>query len=169
MMSGIYGKKSGRWPGFRIQVGLFLIAAIFLDCASQSDTVRSGGNHRELADYYYKEKKYDKAKHELLMILRENPDDVESNFRLGVIYGNEGLINESRTAFEKVLSINSEYSKAYYNLGVLYSKGDSAEHIQKCMKNFNKYLELEPDAVQRKEIEKWKACYFKNLNEGIIK
>jgi tetratricopeptide (TPR) repeat protein len=141
------------------------ICVFYWACASPNGIVDIDGNHRERAEYYYKAKQYEKAKKELLIVLKENPDDVKSNFRLAVIYGKKGLINESRSAFEKVLSIDPEYSKAYFNLGVLYSNGESAEHIKKSIKYFETFLVLEPDAKQRQEIEKWKAIQISNLKK----
>ena len=164
-MSGNAIKMPGKRFAFRMQVVIIFITVVFLACASQTSTVKSDGNHRERADYFYKAKQYDKAKQELSIILKEFPDDVESNFRLAVIYGNDGLINKSRSAFEKVLSIDPEYSKAYFNLGVLYSNGESADHIKKSIKYFDTFLELETDAKQRQEIEKWKTSQIGKLNE----
>jgi tetratricopeptide (TPR) repeat protein len=158
-------KRKGKRKVIRIQVVLTFIVLFFCACASQTSTKISKENHEARADFYYKSKHYDKAKKELLIILKESPDDVESNFRLAVIYGKEGLIDESRSTFEKVVLIDPEYSKAYFNLGVLYSNGESADHIQKSIEYFDTFLELEPDAKQRHEIENWKKRQIKNVNE----
>lgn len=156
-------------PCKRSAIGFVVVItfiAVFLGaCASQTGQEKIDGSPREQADYYYKSKQYDKAKPELLSILKETPDDLEANFRLAVIYGNDGLIDESRSAFLKVLSIDPRYSKAYYNLGVLYANGESEEHIEKSIKYFEAFLELEPEAKQRQEIEKWKAFQISEINK----
>lgn len=141
------------------------ISAIFLACAQQASQIKIGGSQREMVDHYYKTKQYDKAKKGLLNILNEKPDDLESNFRLAVILGKEGLIDKSRSRFEKVLAINPEYSKAYYNLGVLYSNEKSEEYVNKSIKYFNVFLELEPKAERRQDIEKWIEIQIKNIEK----
>jgi tetratricopeptide (TPR) repeat protein len=164
-MNDIYMTMSGRWIGFRILIILIFIAAVFPACTSQTGTVRRNGNHLELADNYYRAKNYRKAKKELLIVLKNNPGDVESNFRLGVVYGNEGLIKKSQAAFTKVISLDPTYSKAYFNLGVLYSKEKSEDSIKNSIKYFDAFLKLEPDAIQKQEINKWKLIQSRKLNE----
>lgn len=158
-------KMPGKGSTIKNGVLITFIVALFWACASQTSTVNIDDGHSRRAEYYYKIKRYDKAKEELLIILKENPDDVETNYRLAVIYGKEGLIDQSRSAFKKVLSIDPEYSKAYYNLGVLYSNEETDNYIKKSIKYFEAFLEMEPEAKQRQEIEKWIAVQIRNLNK----
>lgn len=164
-MSGHSVKMPCTRSAIAIVVVITFITVFFGACASQTGPEKIDGSHRDKADHYYKSKQYDKAKRELLSILKESPDDLEANFRLAVIYGTEGLINESRSAFLKVLSIDPQYSKAYYNLGVLYSNEESADYIEKSIEYFEAFLELEPEAKQRQEIEKWKAIQLGKINK----
>jgi superkiller protein 3 len=78
---------------------------------------------------------------------------------LGVVYGHQGLIKESRAAFEKVISIDPKYSKAYFNLGVLYSNGKSENSLMKSIHYFDTYLSLEPEANEKDMIERWKLIH----------
>ena len=160
MMLFFYDKNPYISKRFGLSVVLILTAMLVSACSSQSTLLKDENNSRALADQYYNQKEYDKAKHELQSILIENPDDVGSLFRLGVIYGNEGSTNASYKAFKKVISINPNYSKAYYNLGVLYAKSKSTKSIQLSINYFNKFLELEPDTQYRQEIEQWKSRHL---------
>ena len=119
-----------------------------------------------MADQYYTKKEYEKAKQELLLVLKESPDDVQSNYRLGVVYAKEESLDKSRRAFKKVLTIDPNHSKAYYNLGVLHAKGDSQDDIKKSIRYFDKYLVLEQDSEHRPQIEKWKLRHISISNSS---
>ncbi len=161
MMMNIFGdQKSVR----RIRYGWYVICLVITlfaaGCASQSNAVNDGSSRRKLAEEYYLHKAYDKAKHELESILLENPKDIESLFLLGLIYGKQGSMNVSCSAFKKIISIDPQYSKAYYNIGVLYARSKSPEGIQAGMKYFDKFLELEPASKLRKDIEEWESRHL---------
>jgi tetratricopeptide (TPR) repeat protein len=114
----------------------------------------------KLANIYYQSKKYNKIKKELKSMLKKHPEDAGSHFKLGVVYGNEGLMEESLHEFEKTIEYDPTYSKAYYNLGALYSSKNDGDSIETAIQHFNKYLELEPDTKYRKLIEQWKKHCF---------
>jgi Tfp pilus assembly protein PilF len=139
-----------------LQWAFCFLVVIVSSCATQGSQMTSEDLHKKMADEYYRQRDYKKAKQELLWVLQAAPDDVETNFRLGVIYANEGFVEKSRGAFEKVLFLDSDYSKAYYNLAVLYAKGHSQNEVNQSIRYFDKYLELEPDSEHRYMIEKWK-------------
>lgn len=159
-MSVIVHKKPDRSMRFGLSMVLLLTIVLFSACSPQSTLLKGDNDRRALADHHYTKKEYHKAKDELQSILIENPDDAESLFRLGVIYGNEGSTNASYKAFKKVISIDPNYSKAYYNIGVLYANSKSATGIKISVRYFNKFLELEPDTQYRQEIERWKSSHL---------
>lgn len=139
---------------------LLLIAALIVSCTSQSAIIKDEKSHTKPAENYYHQKEYDKAKEELKSILIKNPNDIEALFLSGVISGKQGSTSASRKAFEKIISLDPQYSKAYYNLGVLYANSKSAEDKQNSIKYFDKFLELEPDTKFRQELEQWKSYHL---------
>jgi tetratricopeptide (TPR) repeat protein len=145
---------------------LLLIAVLVAGCSLQSATIKDENSRRKLADDYYHQKEYDKAKNELQSILIQNPNDIQALFLLGVIYGKQGSTNASCHAFKKTISIDPYYSKAYYNLGVLYAKSKTPENIQNSIKYFDKFLELEPETRLRQEIEQWKFYHLNQKDVG---
>ena len=149
-----------------LQLAFCFLAVIVSSCATQGSQMTAGNLHEKMADEYYRKKEFNKAKQELLWVLKAAPDDVKANFRLGVIYANEGFVGKSRRAFEKVLSLDSDHSKACYNLAVLYTKGGSQDDVKKSIRYFDKYLELEPDSEHRFMIEKWKLRWSAKSNRG---
>jgi tetratricopeptide (TPR) repeat protein len=155
---------------FRVlQFVLGFLSALTLSCANQNSLMNAEDIHKKRADEYYRKGEYEKAKQELLWVLKAAPDDVKANFRLGVIYGNEGSVEKSREAFKKVLSLDPGYSKAYYNLAVLYTKGDSQNDVKQSIQYFSKYLEIEPNSKHRRMIEKWKWHANNKANKGVEK
>ena len=160
MMIILGDRKSNQAMAFGCYLILLLIAVLVAGCASQSAIKKDEDSHTKLADEYYHQKEYNKAKDELQSILMKNPKDIEALFLLGVISGKQGATNASRNAFKKIISLDPQYSKAYYNLGVLYAKSKSSEDIQKSIKYFDRFLELEPDTKLRQELEQWKAYHL---------
>ncbi len=148
-------------PSRRIRLGwcilCLLIASLAVNCASQGSTINEKDGRIKLAREYYRQQKLEKAKHELEIILLKNPKDIESLFLLGLIYGKQGSMNVSRSAFEKIISIDPQYSKAYYNIAVIYAKSKSPKDIRTSIRYFDKFLELEPGSKLRRDIENWKS------------
>lgn len=141
---------------------LFLISAICACSAHMApNTIKSESAdlHRQLAERYYQKKDYPKARSELLLLIAEEPRNAKAHYRLGVIYGRQGALQKSLDTFLQVISIDPQYGNAYYNIAVLYTKSGKKGHIQKSIRFFNKYLELEPDTGQREQIERWKALH----------
>lgn len=151
-----------------LQVILFVTAAFLSGCAAQNSQMTADSNKKK-ADAHYQKKEYEKAKKELLLVLKKSPYDVDAHYRLGVIYAKEESKEESRSAFEKVLSLDPEYSKAYYNLAVLHAKGDSQDDVKKSIRYFDQYIELEPDSEHRQMIENWKSRHTNKLIKGVKK
>lgn len=161
MMTIYWDKKSNRTPTLGCYLFLLSIATLIAGCASQRVLIKDENSHLWQAEDYYHQKKYDKAKEELKSILIKNPNDIEALFLLGVISGKQGSTSASRKTFKKIISLDPQYSKAYYNLGVLYANSKSADERQNSIKYFDKFLELEPDTELRQELEQWKSH---NLN-----
>lgn len=154
---------------FGLGCGIVLLLMVIWACAGHERSALSKFesynyskkpvNHKDLAEEYYHQKQYEKAKSELRLALMENPRDVDAHFRLGVIYGKEDAVKESRIEFERVIAIDPQYSKAYYNLGVIFSKEDTPGSLEKSIEYFDKFLELEPDSAQKQQIEQYKYSH----------
>lgn len=86
--------------------------------------------------------------------LIKEPKDIFSNYALGIEYFSEQKIEQAILQFEKVLSLNSNYSPAYYQLGKIfeaqlknteaidyYKKGLLIAQIAKDNKSINEFNE----------------------------
>jgi len=72
-------------------------------------------------------------------------------YNLGVAYTQSKLYDEAVDVYEKSLKFNRDNPEAHYNLALLYDnfKQDS----EKAILNYQKYLELKPDAEDKDEVE----------------
>jgi tetratricopeptide (TPR) repeat protein len=70
---------------------------------------------------------------------------------LGTVYAEAKLFDLGIDAYEKSLSFNPDNAEVHYNIGILYkhSKSDS----KKAAQHLKKYLRLNPEAKNRKEVE----------------
>jgi len=103
--------------------------------------------YRKTGDVYYKNGAYEKAEAEYNKVLEHYPRDTDAHFKLGVIYYKKGFIEP-------------KYSKAYFNLGKIFSDREGAYFdTKKATFSFKKYLELEPATSHRVKIERWLSKY----------
>lgn len=85
------------------------------------------------------------------------PDDIGVLFQLGLLYYQSRDFESSKQVFEKIVSINSNYSNARYFLGLIYdTEGRKADAI----KEFEKIEVLNPQNQEVKTI-------LSNLNKGL--
>ncbi len=83
------------------------------------------------------------------------------HYNLGVSYAQAKLYNEAIQAYEKALEFNPDIAEAYYNLGILYENILYEEEA--ALKNYQRYLELKPQAEDAQEVQSW----IKRLNKGV--
>jgi tetratricopeptide (TPR) repeat protein len=74
-------------------------------------------------------------------------------YNLGVAYAKAGLYGEAEEAYKQSLKLASDNPEAYYNLGLLYE--NIRYDTQKARQCYQKYLELKPDAEDKKEVQHW--------------
>lgn len=98
--------------------------------------------YRQLAQTFWLQGKPDKAINLLESIKENNPYDVDTIFRLGLIYYNNNQLSKSKKEFELLTSLNKNYSNAYYMLGLIYNKEGNKD---KAIENFIKVARLNPD------------------------
>ncbi|MDD4908675.1 MAG: tetratricopeptide repeat protein [Candidatus Omnitrophica bacterium] len=71
--------------------------------------------------------------------------------QLGTAYTKAGLFSLAIDAYNKALSINPRNAETHYNLGLLYRH--SKNNSRKAIQHLKKYLQLNPDASNRKDVE----------------
>ena len=74
-------------------------------------------------------------------------------YNLGVAYAKAKLYDEAIGAYEKSLKIEDNNVDAHYNVGLLYD--NLQQDPEKAIFNFQKYLELKPDADDKDEVKEW--------------
>ena len=60
---------------------------------------------------------------------------------------------QAKIRLKKVIKLNSNFDKAYYNLGLIYLNVDKDLYIAKL--NFEEALKLNPDYIQAKDMIKY--------------
>jgi tetratricopeptide (TPR) repeat protein len=78
-------------------------------------------------------------------------EKAELYLQLGTAYTKAGLFSLAIDAYNKALSINPRNAEAHYNLGLLYRH--SKNNSRKAIQHLKKYLQLNPDASNRKDVE----------------
>ena len=112
-----------------------------------------------VAKAQYEKGNYQEAARSYQAVLSQNPDHVDALFKLGVIKYKQGFMTQSRSQFLRVIALAPTYSKAYYNLGAIYSTPGPSYNPEKAAFFFNKYLAIEPGSAHREKIERWLAGY----------
>jgi len=93
-----------------------------------------------------------KLKKMILDIENARKSDMSSLYQeLGTTYIQTKLFGPAIDAYTKALSLNPNNAEINYNLGLLYQH--SQGNTKKALYHFKKYLRLEPEARNRKEVE----------------
>jgi tetratricopeptide (TPR) repeat protein len=71
--------------------------------------------------------------------------------QLGTAYTKAELFSLAIDAYNKALAINGRNAEVHYNLGLLYRH--SKNNSKKAIQHLKKYLQLNPDASNRKDVE----------------
>ena len=98
--------------------------------------------HRQTAQVYWLQGESDKAIGMLENIKEVYPFDVDTIFQLGLIYYNENQLDKAKNEFEFLISLDENYSNAYYVLGLIYNKKGDKE---RAIENFIRVARLNPD------------------------
>lgn len=88
-------------------------------------------------------------------------------YNLGTAYVKAEFFNEAIKSYEKALEIDFNNAQAHYNLGLLYENVDN--DFEKAVLHYQKYLELDPQAEDKDEVEGWIEALNKIVLEGISK
>jgi tetratricopeptide (TPR) repeat protein len=96
----------------------------------------SMGNTKEAAEFFNNK-------------LQKYPNSGPCHFACGKALKRLGKTTDAKTEFKSAIGFDGNLADAYYELGVL-QEGD--KEYQDAAVNFDKYLQLKPDAAQRQNI-----------------
>ena len=98
-----------------------------------ADSFRRAGLNDQAAIYY---------QHQLLEQGHDTPQSWNS---LGLLYEQEGKLDQAREAYERALGLNPDYADSHNNLGAMHLK---AGEIEKAVRAFRKAHEIDVQAPQ---------------------
>ena len=96
-----------------------------------------------LAEVYFQEKEYAKAKECLVQVLEAHPDHFEAIFLMGLIQQRKGHFQEALTTLEMAVGLKKNSSAAHASLGSLLA---AVGQRQQAIKHLNTALKLKPSA-----------------------
>jgi len=91
---------------------------------------------------YIKNRFYEKARNLLAQSLNENPDNINSNYLMGLVCMRQSLPDEAKMYYEKVLSLNPNHSESIFNLAAIAQYNSNYE---KAKNLYQKALEINPN------------------------
>jgi tetratricopeptide (TPR) repeat protein len=86
-------------------------------------------------------RRYDEAITWYKQAIALDPDSVDANYNLGVVYSNKGMHDESIAAYNRVITINPGHAQAHNNLGSAYEKKGMAD---KALSEYEKAAAADP-------------------------
>lgn len=94
-----------------------------------------------------------KKENDILVRRLENSQKEKAilNQELGAVYTKAKLFPQAIETYLRSLTLNPDNAGPHYNLGLLYQH--SEENTKKSLYHFKKYLELNPNAKNKKEVE----------------
>ena len=107
----------------------------------------------EKAEKLVKEMKYEKAAKLFKEILEEKPDEVNSNYFLGICYEKTGKLEEAKQLYLKVVKQKPDFAPVNFRLAVIYQKENK---LDESLEYYKKTIELDKKS--------WVSLY----NAGII-
>jgi protein O-mannosyl-transferase len=95
-------------------------------------------------------------------VARKSPNKDRAQNTLGMVYLNEGMLEEARRAFERTIAINPKYWTAHFNLGVYY-----ARTAQEVLSNTQSPIQATP--LMDRAIESYQRALTLNPDSEIIR
>lgn len=120
------------------------------------------------ADKLYKENSFYSARKEYEKIIETCSNSLDAIYKIAIIDLKAGDPEASRNGLHKVLELDSNYAKAYYNLAVIYSSKTANKDLMKAKFAFQKYLELEPTPNTSSSINNWLAKHRDISTNGLV-
>ncbi len=110
-------------------------------------------SHFELGNAYYKKKQNAQAAAEYSLAISLDNNLFMAHNNLGVIYSFMGRAAEAEMELKTVIILKPDFATAYKNLGILYDT--KLGRKQEAAANYKKYLEMMPNAPDRKYVKTW--------------
>lgn len=101
----------------------------------------------------FQEEKLDQALNLYQLASEIYPGNPDIHYNSGVIYLRKSDYLNATGEFETVISLDSEDSEAYYNLGIIYE--NFLNNKKKALNYYEKYLSCNLDSKEKKEVEAW--------------
>lgn len=95
------------------------------------------------AEIYFIKGDYIESEKLLKEALKINPDYASAHVNLGMVYGQQEIVEQAESELRKALELDPKLASAYYGLGFTYAKDPRRQHA--ALENLYKALELEPD------------------------
>jgi tetratricopeptide (TPR) repeat protein len=86
----------------------------------------------------------EQGKQEILLkkVVSLDPDNLEGNFQLALIFGNREQYSQAVATYQKLIRLDPDFIMAFFNLGYIYAR--TAEY-DKAELMYEKVVESEPD------------------------
>jgi tetratricopeptide (TPR) repeat protein len=110
-------------------------------------------SHFELGNAYYKKRQNPQAAAEYKTSISLDKNLFMAHNNLGVLYSLMGRSGEAEAELKIVVQLKPDYATVYKNLGILYDT--KLNRKQEAAANYKKYLELMPNAPDRKYVKTW--------------
>jgi tetratricopeptide (TPR) repeat protein len=110
-------------------------------------------SHFELGNAFYKKKLNAQAAAEYRLSVSLDNNLFMAHNNLGVLYSLMGRAAEAENELKIVVQLKPDYATVYKNLGILYDT--KLGRKQEAAANYKKYLELMPNAPDRKYVKTW--------------
>jgi Flp pilus assembly protein TadD len=81
--------------------------------------------------------------------VKKHPDSAACHTALGRAYKRLGRIEEAKTEFGKAIELEPTFADGFYEYGVVQ---ESDQHWTDAVTAFEKYLQLKPDASERRTL-----------------
>ncbi|MBF0194917.1 MAG: tetratricopeptide repeat protein [Magnetococcales bacterium] len=130
-----------------------------------SDVVENINNILQLAIYFHKIDRLDKAENCYKKYIKLNPDSSIALNNYATLINSHGKFNEAISYFKKAITIQPNYSDAYGNLGTVLLEQDE---LDEAVNILQKAISLKPNYVEA--IYSLASAYYKQgmLNEAVI-
>jgi len=91
---------------------------VVADTSNKNDDV----NHFLIAKQAYSNQKYDLARREYEIIIKDHPRYIEALFRLGNIAMRDNKLEKAQDYYNRIINIKPAHAPAHHNLAILYLK-----------------------------------------------
>lgn len=97
--------------------------------------------HLDFAQGYAQLKMYDDAHAELEQVLRLSPDNLDALYWQGVLYLEEGKLQQAEAPFRRLIKLDPDQAHVYVHLAYIYRRTVS---LEKAIETIERALQLKP-------------------------